>query len=286
MFKIGFIGTGVMGTAMIKNLITANYEVSVFNRTKSHAEEAINYGAHWMDSPAKVSAVSDIIITMVGFPKDVEEVYLGEDGIIAQLKPNQIILDMSTSSPSLSKQISDAAHEMGGLALDAPVTGGDIGARKGTLTIMVGGDKEAYDKTKDILHKLGSSVVYFGKSGNGQHVKLINQIMIAGTMTGLTESYLYANAAGIDPESVFKTIGQGAAQNWSMDNYIPRILNNDYTPGFFAKHFLKDLRLALDESDKLGLDLRATEQAKRLYEIMVDVKNLGNLGTQGLFKIY
>lgn len=284
--NLGFIGTGVMGAAMAKHLINAGHNLTVYNRTKSKTDELVSFGASWADTPQEVAQKSEIVFSMVGFPKDVEEIYFGETGIFSGVQPGSILIDMTTSQPSLAIKISEEAAKHHALALDAPVSGGDIGAQKATLTIMVGGSQEAYDAALPLFEIMGHNTNYFGNAGAGQHAKMANQIMIAGTMTGLTEMLLYSQAAGLDPNTVLDTLSKGGADNWSMDNYVPRILKDDYTPGFFARHFLKDLRIALTEADKMGLDLQATAVAKRLYEVMVDVYDLGDLGTQGLIKIY
>lgn len=284
--QIGFIGTGVMGTGIILNLLKAGHQVTVYNRTKAHAQTALAAGANWADSPKKVAAASQVILTMVGYPQDVEDVYTREDGIFAGAQPESIVVDMTTSTPTLAFELTQIAHDKGLLALDAPVSGGDVGAQNATLTIMVGGDKQAYDQLLPIFQQIGQRVNYFGAAGKGQHTKMANQIMIAGTMTGLTEMLVYAKAADLDLPEVLATLSSGGADNWSMDNYVPRILQDDYTPGFFAKHFLKDLRIALREADRMHLDLPATRQAKQLYETMVDDCGLGNDGTQGLIKLY
>jgi 3-hydroxyisobutyrate dehydrogenase len=286
MTTIGFIGTGVMGTSMIKNLLKANFTVNVFNRTRAHAQQAIDAGATWTDSPAAVTQKSDVVITIVGFPKDVEEVYFGEHGILSVARPGQTVIDMTTSKPSLAREIFAAAAQKGVNALDAPVSGGDIGAQKGTLTIMVGGSAGVYTKMQPIFAAMGQQVNLFGGAGSGQATKMANQIMIAGTMTGMTEMLVYAKKAGLDLDKVLTTVGGGSAANWSLTNYGPRILKEDYSAGFFAKHFLKDLRIALEEADQMGLDLPATAQAKQLYEQLVDERQLGDDGTQALVKLW
>lgn len=283
---IGFIGTGVMGTSMIKNLLKANFTVNVFNRTRAHAQQAIDAGATWTDSPAAVTQKSDVVITIVGFPKDVEEVYFGEHGILSVARPGQTVIDMTTSKPSLAREIFAAAAQKGVNALDAPVSGGDIGAQKGTLTIMVGGSAGVYTKMQPIFAAMGQQVNLFGGAGSGQATKMANQIMIAGTMTGMTEMLVYAKKAGLDLDKVLTTVGGGSAANWSLTNYGPRILKEDYSAGFFAKHFLKDLRIALEEADQMGIDLPATAQAKQLYEQLVDERQLGDDGTQALVKLW
>lgn len=286
MQTIGFIGTGVMGSGIVNNLLNANYEVHVYNRTKSKTDPLVAKGAIWYDSPKAITENSDIIMSMVGFPQDVENIYFNDDGIFAGVSSEKIIVDMTTSTPSLAKKIGARADELNVKAIDAPISGGDLGAKNGTLTIMVGGNKEAYETLLPIFEVIGGTFNYFGNYGAGQHTKMANQIMIAGTMTGMTELLVYAKAAGLDLNKVLDTVGGGSAANWSLTNYSPRILKNDYTPGFFAKHFLKDLRIALDEAENMNLDLPATKVAKELYENLVDNKQLGNDGTQALIKLW
>lgn len=286
MQKIGFIGTGVMGSGVINNLLKAGYAVDIYTRTESKAEPLINQGAKWYADPKDVAESADIIFSMVGFPQDVEDVYFKDNGIFAGLSAGKIIVDMTTSTPTLAKKIGQKAETIGVQSLDAPVSGGDVGARDGKLTIMVGGSKETYQALLPIFEIIGKANHYFGSYGAGQHAKMANQIMIAGTMTGLTEMFVYAKAAGLDLQSVLETVEGGSGDNWSLENYGPRILNGDFKPGFYSKHFLKDLRIALDESEKMNLDLPATKQAKKLYETLVDDKGLGNDGTQGLIKLW
>lgn len=284
--QIGFIGTGVMGTGIVKNLLQAGRSVVVFNRTKAHAQAVLDAGATWADTPQAVATQSDIVMTMVGYPSDVEAVYSGDHGVFAGIQAGSVVVDMTTSTPALAVKLTEIAHDHGVQALDAPVSGGDVGAKNATLTVMVGGDQGAYDRVLPVFEQLGQRVSYFGGAGKGQHTKMANQIMIAGTMTGLTEMLVYAKAAGLNLPQVLATLSSGGADNWSMDNYVPRILKGDYTPGFFAKHFLKDLRIALQEADRMSLDLPATKQAKLLYEAMVEDFDLGDDGTQGLIKTY
>lgn len=284
--KIGFVGTGVMGAAIAQNLLDAGHELTVFNRTKSKTAALVTAGASWADTPKKVAEQSEVVFTMVGFPNDVKQVYFEDDGIFAGSNEQTILIDMTTSKPSLAQKIAEYGASRGIKVLDAPVSGGDIGAKNATLTVMVGGQETAYQQVKPLFEKISKKVTLFGPAGAGQHAKMANQIMIAGTMTGLTETLLYTKAAGLDPHKVLDALNAGGAQNWSMSNYGPRILDDDYTPGFFARHFLKDLRIALQEADKMGLDLSATANAKRLYEVMVDVYDLGDQGTQGLINTY
>lgn len=283
--KIGFVGTGVMGASMVRHLLKAGYEVHVYNRTKSKADSLVTEGAIWQDNPAEVTKHSDIIITIVGYPKDVEDTYFGEKGILNAAKEGDIVIDMTTSTPSLAMKIYNAAKEKNVAALDAPVSGGDKGAKDGTLTTMVGGDEEAYHNAKPVLDSFSSKVMLQGSAGSGQHTKMANQIMIAGTMTGMTELMVYAKAAGLDVERVIDQVGAGSAGNWSLTNYSPRILKKDYSPGFFVKHFVKDLKIALDEAERMGIDLPSTTLAKDLYERLANEGN-ENDGTQALIKLW
>lgn len=285
MDTIGFIGTGVMGQSIVSHLLSHDYPVIVFNRTKSKAEGLLEKGAVWKDTAQGVAAESDIIFTMVGYPEDVENVYYGDKGIFSTDVSNKVLIDLTTSTPSLAEKISVTAKGKGAHALDAPVSGGDLGARNGTLTVMVGGDNDAYDRVTDILKLFSASLELHGMAGSGQHTKMANQIMVAGTMTGLTEMLVYAEKAGLNLKKVIKTVGGGAAGNWSLENYGPRILKNDYSAGFFVKHFIKDLKIVLDESEKMGLDLPATRLAKKLYEQLSEAGH-DEQGTQALIKLW
>ena len=284
--KVGFIGTGVMGTGIINNLLKAGNEVIVYNRTKAHAQEVLDNGAKWADSPAAATKNNDVVMSMVGFPQDVEQIYYGKDGILGAATSKQVLVEMTTSKPSLAQKLDRDAKKKDLHIIDAPVSGGDIGAKKGTLTMMVGGNKADLEKITPLLKQFSSQINYFGSAGSGQHTKMANQIMIAGTMTGMSEMLAYAKAADLDLQEVIKTVSGGAGENWSLSNYGPRILRNDYTPGFFAKHFLKDLRIALEEAEQMELNLPATRDAKRLYEVLVDEKGLGNDGTQALIELW
>ncbi|KRM71797.1 NAD(P)-dependent oxidoreductase [Lacticaseibacillus brantae] len=283
--QLGFIGTGVMGTAIVLNLLKAGHQVTVFNRTKAHAQKTIDAGAVWANSPEAVAAVSEVTFSMVGFPQDVEETYLGDHGIFKGAAAGSTVVDMTTSTPTLAERLAHIGDEHEIHVLDAPVSGGDIGARDATLTVMVGGDRATFEAIKPIFAVIGKTINYFGTAGMGQHAKMANQIMIAGTMTGLTEMLLYAKKAGLDMDQTLATLAGGGANNWSMNAYGPRILAGDYTPGFFAKHFLKDLRIALDEADKMHLNLPATRLAADLYAAMV-AAGKGDMGTQGLITTY
>lgn len=285
MKKIGFIGTGVMGASIVKHLLSAGYEVHVYNRTKSKTEELVELGAIWKDTPRDIAQASELIFTMVGFPEDVEEVYYSENGIFNGVQSGSILIDLTTSQPSLAEKIYETAKEKGTFSLDAPVSGGDLGARNGTLTTMVGGDEEAFETMKPIFMIFSGTLELQGPAGSGQHTKMANQIMIAGTMTGLTELLVYAKAAGLNLEKVLKTVGGGSAANWSLQNYGPRILKEDYSAGFFVKHFIKDLGIALNEAEKLGVNLPSTLNAKKLYDQLEDAGN-GDDGTQALIKLW
>lgn len=285
MKKIGFIGTGVMGASIVKHLLSAGYEVHVYNRTKSKTDELVELGAILKDTPRDIAQASELIFTMVGFPEDVEEVYYSENGIFNGVQSGSILIDLTTSQPSLAKKIYETAKEKGTFSLDAPVSGGDLGARNGTLTTMVGGDEEAFETMKPIFMTFSGTLELQGPAGSGQHTKMANQIMIAGTMTGLTELLVYAKAAGLNLEKVLKTVGGGSAANWSLQNYGPRILKEDYSAGFFVKHFIKDLGIALNEAEKLGVNLPSTLNAKKLYDQLEDAGN-GDDGTQALIKLW
>lgn len=283
--RIGFIGTGVMGKSIVKHFLAKGHEVMVYNRTKSKTDELVAQGAIWQETPAEVTNASEIIFSMVGYPSDVEEIYYGANGIFSVEVKDKILVDLTTSTPTLAENIYQTAKKEGAAALDAPVSGGDLGAQNGTLSIMVGGDQAVYDSVVPLFDIMGKSYSLQGKAGAGQHTKMANQIMIAGTMTGMTEMLVYAKAANLDVEKVLETLGGGAAQNWSMSNYAPRILKADYSPGFFVKHFIKDLKIALDEAEKMHLNLPATKLATELYERLAD-QGFDNDGTQALIKLW
>jgi 3-hydroxyisobutyrate dehydrogenase len=283
--RIGFIGTGVMGKSIVKHFLAKGHEVMVYNRTKSKTDELVAQGAIWQETPAEVTNASEIIFSMVGYPSDVEEIYYGANGIFSVEVKDKILVDLTTSTPTLAEKIYQTAKKEGAAALDAPVSGGDLGAQNGTLSIMVGGDQAVYDSVVPLFDIMGKSYSLQGKAGAGQHTQMANQIMIAGTMTGMTEMLVYAKAANLDVEKVLETLGGGAAQNWSMSNYAPRILKADYSPGFFVKHFIKDLKIALDEAEKMHLNLPATKLATELYERLAD-QGFDNDGTQALIKLW
>ncbi len=281
---IGWIGTGVMGKSMCAHILNAGYSVSVYNRTKEKADDLVQIGAIWCSSPKEVAEKSDILFTIVGFPLDVEEVYLGENGILKTIKKKSIIVDMTTSEPSLAQRIYNEAKKLGVSSLDAPVSGGDVGAKNGTLAIMIGGDKEAYETVLPFFNLMGKNISYMGKEGAGQHTKMSNQILIASTMIGTIESLLYAYKAGNDLNEVINVIGKGAAECWSINNLGPRIAKSNFEPGFFIKHFVKDMGIALKEAKLMNLSLPGLALAYQFYMYAMAL-GLENLGSQGLYKV-
>ncbi|RUL51851.1 MULTISPECIES: NAD(P)-dependent oxidoreductase [Lysinibacillus] len=283
--KIAFIGTGVMGSSIVQHLLKANYEVTIYTRTKEKAQELLNQGALWAETPSKAAENKDIIFTMVGFPSDVEEVYCGEDGIFQAAKKGAIVIDMTTSEPSLAIKLYDEAKKNGIGSLDAPVSGGDIGAKNGTLSIMVGGDQDTFSEVYPILQLFGSNIVYQGGAGAGQHTKMCNQILITTNMIGVCESISYGLKAGLDIEKVFQSISSGAAGSWSLSNLGPRMIKGDLEPGFYIKHFLKDMNIAINEAERMNLDLPGLKLSKELYTTLIE-KGYGEKGTQALIKYY
>jgi 3-hydroxyisobutyrate dehydrogenase len=281
---IGWIGTGVMGKSMCAHILNAGYSVSVYNRTKEKANDLVQNGAIWCSSPKEVAEKCDILFTIVGFPLDVEEVYLGENGVLKTIKKKSIIVDMTTSEPSLAQRIYIEAKKMGVFSLDAPVSGGDVGAKNGTLAIMIGGDKEAYETVLPFFNLMGKNISYMGKEGAGQHTKMSNQILIASTMIGTIESLLYAYKAGNDLDEVINVIGKGAAGCWSINNLGPRIAMGNFEPGFFIKHFVKDMGIALKEAKLMNLALPGLALAYQFYMYAMAL-GLENLGSQGLYKV-
>jgi 3-hydroxyisobutyrate dehydrogenase len=280
--KIGWVGTGVMGSSMAGHVQEAQHELYVHNRTKAKSEALLNRGAQWCDSPVEVSENSEIVFTIVGFPDDVKEVYLGERGLIKAEEHCGIMVDMTTSQPSLAQTIAEESAKKGIDSLDAPVSGGDVGARGGTLAIMVGGKKEAFEKVLPLFQLMGKTISFMGGPGAGQHTKMCNQILIAGTMIGVVESLLYAERVGLDQQSVIDIIGKGAASSWSINNLGPRIVKGDFDPGFYAEHFIKDMRIALEEAAAAGLSLPGLALVKQLY-IAVKAQGHGRSGTQALY---
>jgi len=278
---IGWIGTGVMGASMFTHIIDAGYRGCVFTRTKAKAGKVIDAGVEWLNNPQQVAEKSDVIITIVGFPSDVEEVYFGDQGVLNGVKKGTVLIDMTTTSPSLAIRIYEAAKAKGAYSLDAPVSGGDVGARNATLSIMVGGDEEAFDSAKPLLGLMGDKVNYQGQAGAGQHTKMSNQIVVASSMIGVCESLLYGMKAGLDPERMLASISKGAAACWTLDNLAPRILKRNFEPGFFVDHFIKDMGIVLDEAKRMNLVLPGLSLVHQLY-ISVKAKGLGDKGTQAL----
>ncbi len=285
MEKIAFIGTGVMGKSMAGHLLNAGYELTVYNRTKAKSDELVRQGAKWADSPAEAAAEADVVISIVGYPADVEETYLGEKGVLTTLKKGGVIIDMTTSSPILWQKIAKAAAEKGVDAVDAPVTGGDLGAKNATLAILCGGEQKVFDRIKPILEVMGKNIALFGAAGAGQYTKLVNQIAVAATMLSITESLIFAEKAGLDTKLVYDTIGGGAASSWSMVNLLPRVLRGDEAPGFMVKHMVKDLRLSLEAAREMKLELPGLALAEKLYAEL-EAKGYADKGTQTLITWY
>lgn len=272
-----------MGASMAGHLLDAGYKVSVYNRTKSKTDALVEKGAEWRETPAAAVEDADIAITIVGYPKDVEEVYLGDDGILDKLPSGSLAIDMTTSSPLLAKKIAAYAAENGIDVLDAPVSGGDLGARNAKLSIMVGGSEAGFKRALPLFEKMGANIVLQGPAGAGQHTKMCNQIAIASGMVAIAESMRYARTAGLDPAKVLQSISSGAAGSWSMTNLVPRVLNEDFAPGFYVKHFIKDMRVAIESAEEMGLTLPGLNLAKSLYDQIV-AQGGENYGTQILFR--
>ncbi len=285
MKKIGFIGIGIMGKSMVRNLMKAGYEVAVYTRTRSKAEDILSEGAIWCEDVRACSKGRDAVITIVGYPEDVEEVYFGENGIIANADQGTCLIDMTTTSPKLAVRIFEEAQKAGLTALDAPVTGGDTGAREGTLTILAGGDRETFDRCIPVFEAMGKAIRYEGKAGNGQHTKMCNQIAIAGAVSGVCEAMAYAKANGLDVGVMVDSIATGAAGSAQLSAMAPRILSGDFAPGFFIKHFIKDMKLAAEEAKDAGIRLGVLDHVLSMYETMA-ASGHGDEGTQALVKYY
>jgi 3-hydroxyisobutyrate dehydrogenase len=282
--RVGWIGTGVMGSSMCGHLLKAGFPVRVYNRTREKAAPLIDMGAEWCDSPAAVAEDAEIIFSIVGFPADVEETFLGEKGVLGTAEAGTVVVDMTTSQPVLARRIHDAAAKKEIASLDAPVSGGDLGARNGTLSIMVGGDATAYEQALPFFRIMGENVNRMGGPGAGQHTKMSNQILIAGTMIGVVESLLYGYKAGLDLDEVIDVIGAGAAGCWSINNLGRRIAKGDYAPGFFIKHFIKDMGIALDEAKAMGLTVPGLSLVHQFY-VAASAMGYEDLGTQALYKV-
>lgn len=285
MKTIGFIGVGVMGKSMVRNLMKKGFDLRIYSRTRAKCEDVISEGAVWCDTIEDCVSNADAVITMVGYPKDVQEVYFGRLGILAYIKQGAYVIDMTTTSPQLSVKIYDAAKEKGVFALDAPVSGGDVGAQKGTLAIMAGGDKKAFDACLPLFEAMGSNIVYEGRAGFGQHTKMANQIALSGAIAGVCEALTYAKAVGLDQQTMLDTISTGAAGSWQMSNMAPRMLKGDFAPGFFVKHYIKDMNIACEEADHAGITLEILDAVRRMYNDLSD-HGMSDLGTQALIHYY
>ena len=286
--SIAFIGTGVMGRSMAGHLLKAGHTLHVHNRTKAKAQALLDAGAHWHDTPGAAAAQADFVVSIVGFPVDVETTYFGVNGVngvLALAKRGAVLIDMTTSSPLLAQRIAVAALAKGLSSLDAPVSGGDVGAREARLVIMAGGDAATFARAKPLLELMGKNIILQGGPGAGQHCKLANQISIASIMMSWCEALTYAQRAGLDPTRVIESIGGGAAASWSLNHLAPRALKGDFDPGFYVKHFLKDMRLALESAAEMQLELPGLAQAKKLYD-EVERRGWADSGTQVLLKVY
>jgi|TARA_B110001454_G_scaffold218856_1_gene248268 3-hydroxyisobutyrate dehydrogenase len=279
--RIGWIGLGVMGRSMCKHLMDRGFSTTVFTRTKETANELLEKGAEWRDNPMEVAKNSDVIFSIVAFPSDVREVFLGANGLLKGCAPGNILVDMTTSDPSLAREIYRQATKVGVATVDAPVSGGDVGAREGRLSIMVGGEEATIKIIRPCFEAMGTTIVHQGGPGSGQHTKMVNQILIASGMIGVCEALLYAHTSGLDLETVMKSVSSGAAGSWSLDNYGPRIINNDFEPGFFVEHFIKDMAIALNEAARMNLSLPGLAMAHQLYNAL-KAQGGGRNGTQAL----
>jgi 3-hydroxyisobutyrate dehydrogenase len=282
MARIGWVGTGVMGRSMCGHLVDAGHAVHVYSRTRSKADALVARGALWVDSPAAAASGADVTFSMVGFPADVREVYFGASGILAGAPSGSIVVDMTSTAPSLAVEIDAAARARGLAALDAPVSGGDVGARNAALSIMVGGDAATFDVVKPFLEKLGKSIIHQGPAGAGQHTKLCNQIVVAGTIIGVCESLFYGQRAGLNLETMLQSIRGGAAACWTLDNLAPRVLQRNFEPGFFIDHFVKDMALVLDECRRMQIDLPGLRTVHEIYT-HAQALGYGSKGTHGLY---
>jgi 3-hydroxyisobutyrate dehydrogenase len=282
--RIGFIGLGIMGRSMAGHLLAAGHPLRVYNRTRASAQPLLDRGASWCDSPGAVAKASDVVITIVGHPRDVEEVWLGSDGILANAG-DALLIDMTTSSPALAQRLAREASQRGCRALDAPVSGGDIGAREAKLSIMVGGEAAAFQEALPVLQRLGKTIVHAGPAGAGQHTKMCNQLVIASTIMGVCEGLAYARSAGLDLDVVLQCISGGAAGSVQLNVMGPKIARGDFAPGFMIEHFLKDLSIALAEADRMGLQLPGAAQARALYALLAE-QGFAREGTQALARLY
>ncbi len=279
--RVGWVGTGVMGRWMCQHLMTKGYKATVYNRSKEKAQPLLEARAAWGETPKAVAECSDVVFAIVGFPRDVREVFLGPQGALAGCKAGAVLVDMTTSEPSLAREIYEAARAKGVASVDAPVSGGDVGARNAALSIMVGGDADAVEAVRPLLECMGKTIVHQGPAGAGQHTKMVNQVLIASGMIGVCEALLYGYKAGLDLKTVLQSVGGGAAASWSLNNLGPRIIDRNFEPGFFVEHFIKDMRIALDEAERMNLALPGLALAKQLYEA-VRAQGYGRKGTHAL----
>jgi 3-hydroxyisobutyrate dehydrogenase len=279
--RIGWIGTGVMGRWMCQHLMTKGYAATVYNRTKERAQPLLDAGAAWADTPADVAGRSDVVFAIVGFPKDVREVFLGSKGVLTAARPGLALVDMTTSEPALAREIHETAKAKGVASLDAPVSGGDVGAKNAALSIMVGGQADVVEALRPLLECMGKTIVHQGPPGAGQHTKMVNQILIASNMVGVCEALLYGWKAGLDLKTVLQSVGGGAAASWSLNNLGPRIIDRNFEPGFFVEHFIKDMGIALDEAKRMNLALPGLALANQLY-LAVQAQGWGRKGTHAL----
>jgi 3-hydroxyisobutyrate dehydrogenase len=279
--RVGWIGTGVMGRWMCQHLMDKGYKATVYNRSKEKARPLLDAGAAWGDTPKAVAEHTDVIFAIVGFPRDVREVFLSPEGALAGSRAGAVLVDMTTSEPSLAQEIYQAARAKGVGSVDAPVSGGDVGARNGTLSIMVGGEADVVEAVKPLLECMGKAIIHQGPAGAGQHTKMVNQVLIATNMIGVCEALLYGYKAGLDLKTVLQSVGGGAAASWSLNNLGPRIIDRNFEPGFFVEHFIKDMGIALDEARRMGLSLPGLALANQLY-LAVQAQGYGRKGTQAL----
>ena len=279
--RVGWVGTGVMGRWMCQHLINKGYQATVYNRTKDKAKPLLDAGAAWADAPKAVAERSDVVFAIVGFPKDVREVFLGGQGALAGSRPGSVLVDMTTSEPSLAREIYETAKGKGVSSVDAPVSGGDVGAKNAALSIMVGGDADVIDAIRPLFECMGKTMVHQGPAGAGQHTKMVNQVLIASNMVGVCEALLYGYKAGLDLKTVLQSVGSGAAGSWSLNNLGPRIIDRNFEPGFFVEHFIKDMGIALEEAKRMGIVVPGLALANQLY-LAVQAQGYGRKGTHAL----
>lgn len=282
--KIGFIGTGVMGASIVKHLIKGGHELHIYTRTKSKAEELIKMGAQWQNTPLDVANTTDVVFTMVGYPSDVEQIYSGAGGLFETTSAKTFV-DLTTSTPSLAEELASKGHDLGITVIDAPVSGGDIGAQNGVLSIMIGGEEQTVNKLMPLFQLFGKNIVHQGAAGAGQHTKMCNQIAIASTMIAASEALTYGKKAGLDLYKVLDSITQGAAGSWTLTNLAPKMIEEDYAPGFYIKHFVKDMGIALQEAECMNLQLPGLEKAKSVYDQLIQ-KGFEDEGTQAIIRHY